>query len=125
LGRRQEALKSRTDNGSSGISEPSSTVSKNWIQAFYVTLGILSISVLFCGIIWVWATITDDGNGNGLPSPWHVFVVSRDLQAKIGGPSAIERLGSCLKETIPHHNATIEEVSRYLRDMRMNESSVE
>lgn len=52
-------------------------------------------------------------------------MVSRDLHAKIGGPSLIERLGSCLQETIPHRNATIEDVSSCLKGLGMNESYVE
>ena len=67
----------------------------------------------------MWAIITDDGNDDGQPSPWHVFVVSRNLQAKIGGPSSIEQLGTCLQEAIPYRNATIADVSRCLGIMGM------
>ena len=101
------------------VEEPIFQAPKDWKHVLYVTLSILAVYILFYAVIWMWGTITDDGTENGLPSPWHIFVVSRKLQAKIGGPSSIEHLGTCLEEAIPHRDATIADVSRCLRIMGM------
>jgi hypothetical protein len=55
---------------------------------------------------------------------WHIYEVSRDLQAKISASNAMGRLGSCLQDTIPGRIATIEDVAVCLRAMGMNESYV-
>jgi hypothetical protein len=86
-----------------------------------MTLSLLAIYILFYGVIWMWAVLADDGNDNGMPSPWHVFVVSEKLQSKLGGPSSLESLQTCLYKAIPHRKATISDVSRCLRIMGMKD----
>ena len=90
----------------------------------YMTLSILAIYIMFYGIIWMWATITDDGNDSGAPSPWRIYVDWQAVQTKIGGPSAVGSLGTCLQKALPHRNATIEDVAWCLKIMGMNNSYV-
>lgn len=81
------------------------------------------IYVIFYGIIWGWAVLGENDT-KGPPAVWHIYEVSRDLQAKISASNALSRLGSCLREAIPGRNATIEDVEVCLRAMGMNESYV-
>jgi hypothetical protein len=79
--------------------------------------------MIFYGIIWGWAILGKDDT-KGPPALWHIYEVSRDLQATISASNAMGRLGSCLQDTIPGRIATIEDVAVCLRAMGMNESYV-
>jgi hypothetical protein len=89
-----------------------------------MTTSIFAIYIMFYGIIWAWATMADDGNDNGAPSPWRIYVDWQAIQTKIGGPSAVGALGACLQRALPHRNATIEDVAWCLKIMGMNDSYV-
>ncbi|KAH6709102.1 hypothetical protein BKA61DRAFT_659083 [Leptodontidium sp. MPI-SDFR-AT-0119] len=81
--------------------------------------GILGLYILFYGIIWLWAVMFEDR------SVWHMYTVSRDLQAKITTEAVLSKLVACLHEAIPERNATIADFSACLKDMGMEETYTE
>jgi len=78
------------------------------------SLGLFGIYLMLYGNIWGWAVVTDDDT-KGLSSVWHIYEVSRNLQAKISASDVVGRLGSCLQEVTPGRNATIADVSVCVR----------
>ncbi|KAH7416636.1 hypothetical protein BKA64DRAFT_739263 [Cadophora sp. MPI-SDFR-AT-0126] len=80
--------------------------------------GILGLYLLLYAIVWLWAVMFGDAPN----SVWHMYTVSRDLQAKIAIENVLGKLGACLHKMIPERNATIADISLCLKDMGMKES---
>ena len=83
-----------------------------------ISFGMLGIYISFCGIIWGWAVMP----ANSPTSVWHMYKISRDLQAKIDAKHALSKLAACLQEAIPERNATIADFSTCLKGMGMEEA---
>jgi hypothetical protein len=95
---------------------------KDWKEIMFMSLGFLSIYVLFYGVVWGWAVVIHEGSRT--PSVWYIYSVYHYLQGKIDASHALGGLASCLQEAIPERNATIVDVVMCLKAMGMDESYV-